>query len=128
MNEINKCLHKVFDYLGTGYKEHIYVNAVIIELRNLNYKFQNEVIVPIMYDNVQIGYERADIVIYEPISAVLEFKAQTMSLQKKDNMQLKKYQSNLDISLGVLVNFGGNTLEIIENDTSKTIDVRDYSL
>lgn len=130
--EIKICINKVYSTLGYGYKEHIYASAMAVELRNLNYKFQSEVISPIMYENMQIGYERADIVIYEPIQCVLEFKAQTMILQKKDKIQLKKYLLNLDIPDGILINFG-NKLEIIDinqKDTDKhmVIDVQDHSV
>ena len=130
--KIKSCINKVYDTLGYGYKEHIYASAMAVELRNLNYKFQSEVISPIMYENMQIGYERADIVIYEPIKCVLEFKAQTASLQKKEKIQLKKYLLNLDISTGLLINFG-NTVEIIDiykEDTEKhsVIDVQDHSV
>ena len=113
MEEIKTAINKVYSSLGYGYKEHIYSNAMIIELRNLNYQFHNEVVCPILYENIQVGYERADIVIYKPINCVLEFKAQTMSLQKKDIIQLNKYLINLNIQHGVLINFG-SSLEIME--------------
>ena len=113
MEDIKNAINKVYSSLGFGYKEHIYSNAMIIELRNLNYQFHNEVVCPILYENIQVGYERADIVIYKPINCVLEFKAQTMSLQKKDITQLNKYLINLDIQYGLLINFG-NSLEIME--------------
>lgn len=101
----------IYKELGPGYKEHIYVNAMIVELRKLNYSFANEVIVPIMYQGVQLGYERADIVIYEPEKYILEFKAMNSSLTKKENVQLEKYLKNLQFDKGIVLNFGNN-LEI----------------
>lgn len=101
----------IYKELGPGYKEHIYVNAMIVELRKLNYSFANEVIVPIMYQGVQLGYERADIVIYEPEKYILEFKAMNSSLTKKENVQLEKYLKNLQFDNGIVLNFGNN-LEI----------------
>jgi GxxExxY protein len=73
----------ILNDLGSNYKEHIYVNAICIHLRNENFLFQTEVIVPIIYQDIQLGYERADIVIYEPIKCILEFKAQKIFLKKK---------------------------------------------
>lgn len=102
---------KIYKELGPGYKEHIYVNAMIVELRKLNYSFASEVIIPIMYDGVQLGYERADIVIYEPEKYILEFKAMNSSLTKKENVQLEKYLKNLQFDTGIILNFGNN-LEI----------------
>ena len=98
----------IFNTLGTGYKEHIYVSAMCIHLREEKYLFGNEVIVPIEYKGIQLGYERADIIIYEPIKCIIEFKAQTQSLSKKEITQLKKYQTNLKINNGILINFGNN--------------------
>ena len=121
MNNIKDYSQKIFNDLGSGYKEHIYVNAMCIHLRNNNYLFQTEVIVPIIYENIQIGYERADIVIYEPIKCIIEFKAQQQNLSKKEISQLSKYKKNLNISNGILINFGNNNgilefKEICEND------------
>ena len=111
----------IFNKLGNSYKEHIYVNAMSIHLRNENYKFQTEVIVPIIYEGMQLGYERADIIIYEPFQCIIEFKAQTNSLSKKEIVQLQKYQQNLNIENGLLINFGNlkNILEFTESNLSE---------
>ncbi len=113
MEEIKKFSHTIYNKLGTGYKENIYAAAMQIELINAKYKFSSETIVPIMYENIQIGWERADIVIYEPIKCILEFKAINTSLNKKESLQLKKYLMNMNIDNGLLINFG-NSLEIKE--------------
>ena len=105
-SKIKEFSEEIFNELGPSYKEHIYVNAMSVHLRNENYLFQTEVIVPINYKSVQLGYERADIVIYEPIKCILEFKAQTQSISKKEIAQLTKYKKNLDINNGILINFG----------------------
>ena len=75
---------------------------------------------------VQLGYERADIVIYEPFKCILEFKSQTYSISKKEFMQLTKYKKNLNIENGILINFGNSNgkLEyhnIIDDNEKKTI-------
>jgi len=116
--------NQILEELGTSYKEHIYVNAMCIHLRNENYLFQTEVIVPINYKGVQLGYERADIVIYEPIKCILEFKAQTQSIAKKEIAQLTKYKKNLEIDNGILINFGNlngklEYHEMFENSTTE---------
>jgi GxxExxY protein len=105
-SKIKEFSYQILEELGTSYKEHIYVNAMCIHLRNENYLFQTEVIVPINYMGVQLGYERADIVIYEPIKCILEFKAQTQNIAKKEIAQLNKYKKNLDINNGIIINFG----------------------
>ena len=120
-SKIKEFSQLILDELGSSYKEHIYVNAMCIHLRNENYLFQTEVIVPINYKGVQLGYERADIVIYEPIQCILEFKAQTQTLSKKEVNQLLKYMKNSNINNGILINFGNINSkleynEILESD------------
>lgn len=105
-NKIKEFSKQIHNELGSSYKENIYVNAMCVHLRDENYLFRTEVIVPINYKGVQLGYERADIVIYEPIKCILEFKAQTQSISKKEIAQLTKYKKNLNINNGILINFG----------------------
>jgi GxxExxY protein len=125
LNCIKEFSETILTELGSHYKEHIYVSAMCIHLRNVKFLFGNEVIVPIMYQGVQLGYERADIIIYEPVKCVIEFKAQTQSLSKKELNQLIKYQNNLDIQYGILINFGHSSgkLEYVIWDKSKESNV-----
>ena len=106
LNCIKEFSETILNALGSHYKEHIYVSAMCIHLRSTQFLFGNEVIVPIMYQGIQLGYERADIIIYEPVKCVIEFKAQTQSLSKKELNQLIKYKNNMDIQYGILINFG----------------------
>ena len=118
--KIKQFSESILNELGPAYKEHIYVSAMCIHLRKENYSFQTEVIVPINYMGLQLGYERADIIIYEPFQCVIEFKSQTQSLSKKEMLQLSKYQKNLNIENGILINFGNlnSKLEYVENKLS----------
>ena len=125
----NIFFHKIFEYskeihknLGSGYKEHIYVSAMKYHLNFDQYNFQTEVIIPIMYKNIQLGYERADIIIYEPYKCVLEFKAQNSHLSRKEFIQIEKYLKNMSINYGILINFHlNNSLEfyLIERNVKK---------
>ena len=105
----------VFQTLGSGYRENIYHNAVKIELQKNNYKFGSEVICPIVYQGIQVGYERADILIYNSKytpDCVLEFKAQSGSLGAKEILQIRKYLRNFNLKHGFLINFSNN-IEIL---------------
>ena len=117
LNKIKVFSEKILNDLGPAYKEHIYVNAMCVHLRNENYIFRNEVIVPINYMGVQLGYERADIVIYEPVQCIIEFKSQTQSVSKKEMIQLNKYLKNLDIQYGILINFGNLNAKLEYKET-----------
>ena len=106
-------LIKVFDILGSGYKEHIYQRAIEIEFQTENILFHSEVICPINYNGIQVGFERADIVTYSGgvPESVLELKSQTNSITKKEFIQLYKYLLNLQVKIGYVINF------IITHDT-----------
>ena len=108
LEKIKEFSQSIYNELGPGYKENIYVIAMTTHLRKENYLFNTEVIVPINYNGVQIGYERADIIIYEPFKCIIEFKAQNNSLSKKEFTQLSKYKKNLTIDNGILINFSNN--------------------
>ena len=130
-SKIKEFSNQIFNQLGPSYKEHIYVNAMTVHLRTENYLFQTEVIVPINYMGVQLGFERADIVIYEPIKCILEFKAQTQSIAKKEIAQLTKYKKNLNINNGILINFGNlngklEYHEMFENSTTENSTTENY--
>ena len=90
-------------------------NALFIELNKKNLTCQTEVIVPIYYDNIQIGFERADILVYKDNEPhyVIELKSQNQRLNNKEINQVKKYMINLKCNEALLVNFY-ETLEIIK--------------
>jgi GxxExxY protein len=108
-------IHRVEKVLGKHYKENIYQNALYYELNTNGYISQTEVIVPILYKNFPIGFERADIVIYKEGAPVfiIELKSQNQRLGNKENQQLRKYMTNLNCKDGILVNFY-ETLEIVK--------------
>lgn len=129
-NKIVDYAENIYKELGVGYKEHIYVNAMITHLHEDNILYANEVVIPINYNGMQLGYERADIIIYKPEAYILEFKAMNTNITKKDSNQLEKYLKNMNFSNGILLNFGYNKLEvnkILNLNTSETSDILDNS-
>ena len=124
-NKIKEFSETILQELGSSYKEHIYVTAMCTHLRQENYLFNTEVIVPINYNGIQLGYERADIVIYKPFKCIIEFKSQTQSISKKEITQLAKYKKNLEIDDGILINFGNvnGNLEFHPNKKNSTISI-----
>ena len=101
-SKIKEFSEQILEELGSSYKEHIYVNAMCVHLRS-KYLFQTEVIVPINYMGVQLGYERADIVIYEPIKCILNLRHK-LKYFKKRNWTINKVQKNLNSNDGILIN------------------------
>lgn len=118
MEEILKCIRTVESELGNHYRENIYQFALYVELNLCGYLVQTEVMIPIHYKGVYVGFERADIVIYDKmgnIEYILELKSQNSRLASKEIMQLRKYLKNTNCSNGLLINFY-ETLEIIKVD------------
>ena len=108
MDKIINCIKTVESLLGNYYKENIYQNALCVELNLAGFIIQSEVIVPIMYKGMTIGYERADIVVYSSdgsIICILELKSQNTRLSIKEINQLRKYIINLQTDTGLLINF-----------------------
>ena len=110
---LTEIMENVYKTLGPGYKENVYHSAVLIELRDHSIEFHSEVICPIEYKGIQVGFERADVVIYNEknMIGVLEFKAQQGNITNKEIVQIRKYLRNFSVTNGLLLNFS-NTLEI----------------
>ena len=116
MEEITDCIKTVSGELGSHYKENIYQSALYLELNLKGYITQTEVVIPITYKGYYLGFERADIVVYNSegkITNILELKSQNSRITAKEIIQLRKYLKNLQCDSGILVNFY-ETLEIYE--------------
>tara|TARA_Y100000992_G_scaffold235883_1_gene166718 strand:- start:73 stop:444 length:372 start_codon:yes stop_codon:yes gene_type:complete len=123
MEKIIECIRTVNKQLGNYYKENIYQYALYVELNLKGFLVQTEVIIPILYKGVYVGFERADIVIYDPeFTYILELKSQNSRLSSKEVTQLRKYLNNMNCEKGILINFF-ESLEIMEvtKETSRKI-------
>ena len=112
--QILDCIKTVSSELGNFYRETIYQNALMLELQSRGIICQTEVVVDIKYKGIYVGFERADIVIYnssKQIIRILELKSQTSKISTKEEKQLGRYLLSLDCSIGYVVNFY-DTLEI----------------
>ena len=81
-------------------------------MRGIGLASGTEVVVPIHYKGIYVGFERADIVIYDKVGdnepyvvMIIELKSQNSKLTTKEIVQLKKYLNNLKCETGILVNF-----------------------
>jgi len=67
------CFYTVYNTLGHGFLEKVYVNALIIELGKRGIKVQAQFPVPVYYDAKSIGEYYCDILIEDVV--ILEVKA-----------------------------------------------------
>lgn len=102
------CAMKVHNTLGAGFQEVIYQRCLAIELNKADIFNQREVEQPIYYDEVKVGTRRADFVIERKL--VVEIKA-VVKLEDVHLAQAKNYTVAYDFPKGLLINFGGKSLE-----------------
>jgi len=107
--KIIKCAFKVHGTLGNGFQEVIYQRAMEIEMRNQELNFSREFEMPIYYEGIQIGTRRVDFLVEEIIS--VELKAVT-HLESVHLAQAMNYLEAYNLEVGLLINFGTNSLEV----------------
>jgi len=105
---INGCAMKVHSQLGNGFQEVIYQRCLAIELERANIGFQREEPHVIYYDGIEVGSRRADFLVEELV--IVELKALT-KLEPVHLAQVKNYVVAYNKPIGLLINFGGRSLE-----------------
>ena len=98
-DKIIRCFYNVFDELGAGFLESIYVKALIIELKNIGLNIKSEKEIKVNYKGAIIGNFRADIVVEDKVIAI-------SALNSQHEAQLLNYLKATGIRVGLLVNFG----------------------
>ena len=106
--QIIGCAMKVHRTLGAGFQEVIYQRALEIELKRAEIEFGREVEQPIFYEGIEIGTRRADFIVGRRV--VVELKA-LIALEKVHIAQAKNYVVAYDLDIGLLINFGAESLE-----------------
>jgi len=98
--------------LGSGFEEVIYQRALAKELPAHGLEFEREVWINVTYKGEQVGRKRVDFVIGDSSGDVmLEVKAKS-SLESVDAVQTLSYLKASGYKVGLLINFGGQRLEI----------------
>jgi GxxExxY protein len=103
------CAMHVHTYLGCGFQEFIYQSALEIEMAKTSLKFLREYELPIFYYEHKIGSRRVDFLIDERIP--IELKA-VEALENVHLAQAKNYLEAFKMRVGLLINFGGKSLQV----------------
>ena len=106
--DIIGCAMKVHNRLGPGFQEVIYQRCLAIELERKNIEYVREKEQTIFYEDIKVGTRRADFVIANRV--VVELKA-VVRLEDVHLAQAKNYTVAYDFPKGLLINFGGKSLE-----------------
>lgn len=106
--EVMAAVFEVHNTLGHGFLEHVYQNALMVELglRGIPAEAQKELTV--RFKGVEVGRYCADIVVNGKL--ILELKA-VESLCNAHEAQLLNYLKGTGLRLGVLINFGKERVE-----------------
>jgi len=114
------CALKVHNYLGNGFQEVIYQRALAIEFEDAKLDFAREDEMPIKYKSHDIGTRRVDFFVENKI--LVEIKAVT----KLDNVHLAQainYLEAFDKEVGLLINFGSNSMEFKRVQNKKILTI-----
>lgn len=107
--KINGCAMKVHNTLGNGFQEVIYQRCLAIELGKAKLGFGREIEQTIYYNGMEVGKRRADFVVENQV--IVELKA-VINLEDVHLAQAKNYVVAYDFPIGLLLNFGANSLQI----------------
>jgi len=94
--------------MGSGFKEHIYQRALMIELEKERLNFVREHEMDVYYDDQIIGKRRVDFLIENVV--IIELKAVT-KLEDIFKNQIINYLEVSNLDIGMLINFGKAKLE-----------------
>lgn len=106
--KINGCAMKVHNTLGNGFQEVIYQRCLAIELEKVRLKFARELERDIFYEGILVGTRRADFVVENEV--IVELKA-IINLEDVHLAQAKNYVVAYNKPIGLLINFGANSLQ-----------------
>jgi GxxExxY protein len=95
--------YEVYNTLGFGFLEHIYVMALERELRNRGHDVRREVGIRVMYKGDELAYQRMDMIVDDRL--IIETKS-TYELHKAARRQLYNYLRATHLEVGLLFHFG----------------------
>ena len=97
------CLFEVHNALGFGFLESVYCRAMEVALLKRGLKVRCEVPVTVMYDGVDVGLYRIDMLVEDRI--ILEIKA-SEKLSEVPKLQVRNYLAASKLELGLVLHFG----------------------
>jgi len=125
-NNINAITHKIIgcamqvhNTLGNGFQEVIYQRALAIEMELAELSFQREMEMSIKYRDKHIGLRRVDFFVEGCV--MVELKAME-KIEDVHKAQAINYLEAYNIADGLLINFGGLSLEFKRLYNKRLID------
>lgn len=94
---------EVYNTLGFGFLEHIYVVAMERELRNRGHRVAREVGVKVTYKGEYLGTQRIDMIVDDRL--IVEVKS-TYQLHAFSIRQIYSYLRGTNLEVGLILHFG----------------------
>lgn len=101
--KIIQAFYKVYNTLGYGFLEKVYLNALYIELISMGLKVNKEIKVLVYYFGNIVGDYNADLIVEDLVA--VELKANAFLVLENEN-QLVNYLKATNLEVGLLLNFG----------------------
>jgi GxxExxY protein len=103
------CAYSVSNNLGPGFLEKVYENALVHELRKAGSIVAQQQPITVMYDNVEVGYFEADIVVEGLV--LVELKT-VRSFDEAHMAQCMNYLRATGLRVCLLINFATPKIQI----------------
>jgi len=116
--KIIKAAFVVHNSLGAGFVEKVYENALVRELRAMGLDVEQQRAMKVTYGGEPIGEFIADLLVEQ--SVIVELKA-VRRLERSFEDKLLHYLRTTSLSVGLLLNFGGPSVQIKRKVNSKRI-------
>ena len=99
---------KVHSFYGLGFPEIIYKRSLLIELEEKNLRYKSEIEKDIFYNGKFVGKRRLDLIFDDTV--LVETKA-IRELENSHYKQVLNYLNVFDLEVGLLINFGAESLQ-----------------
>jgi len=99
---------KVHSFYGLGFPEIIYKRSLLIELEEKNLRYKSEIEKDIFYNGKFVGKRRLDLIVDDTV--LVEIKA-IRELENSHYKQVLNYLNVFDLEVGLLINFGAESLQ-----------------
>jgi GxxExxY protein len=97
--------YEVHNFLGSGFLEKVYHNAMVVELENIGLNVNSQCPIKVHYKEKEIGEYYADLLVENKV--IVEFKA-IENIHPIHEVQLVNYLHATKIDVGLLINFGNS--------------------
>lgn len=102
-NSIIKTFYEVYNELGYGFLERVYLNSLYLELKNKGFKVEAQKKIEVYYKGIEVGQYYADLIVEDLV--ILELKAADCIVSAFEN-QILNYLKGTNCEVGLLLNFG----------------------